>query len=313
MTLIDVDEPEGRATIVDPFQDPLIGWTVKDRYLVESVLADGGMGRVYLASDPERGKVALKTLLPRFSADADLVRRFMREVMTLEEAQCPHVVAVYDHGELIDGRHFFVMEYVDGVSLEDELQRLEGRPMGPRRALRITLQLCAALVPAHELGIVHRDIKPENIMLCELEGEKDVVKVLDFGLAKPIGSPYGITRAGQLLGTPIYMSPEQCKGERLDERSDIYALGILMYELLCGDPPFYYESPQRIIHAHLKEPIVPPSRRDPKVDIPKPLEWMLLCCMHKDPDRRFQTMREVHEEMGHIASALSVELPASAR
>ncbi len=305
--------PAGRPTLVNEFQDPLIGWRVKDRYLVERVLADGGMGRVYLASDPEHGKVAIKTLLPRFSADDDLVRRFMREVATLQDAQCPHVVPMLDHGALDDGRLFFAMEYVGGVSLEDELEKLDGRPMEPRRALRITLQLCSALVPAHELGIVHRDIKPANLMICEVDGERDVVKVLDFGLAKPMGSPYGITKSGELLGTPIYMSPEQCRGEQLDERSDIYALGILMYELLCGEAPFEFDDPLRIIHAHLKENVIPPSRRDPKVDIPKPLEWMLLCCLHKDPDRRFQTMREVREEMGHIASALSVELPVSAR
>jgi len=301
------------TTHVDAFQDPLIGWKVNERYLVEKVLADGGMGRIYLASDEAGGRVALKTLLPRFAADQEFVTRFLREVRTLRDARCPHVVSVIEHGFLDDGRVFFAMPYVPGVSLDHELQLLEGRGMPTRRVLRITLQLCAALVPAHEVGIVHRDLKPNNIMLSEVGGERDVVTVLDFGLAKPMDARRGITQTGRLIGTPIYMSPEQCRGQRIDDRSDIYALGVLMYELLCGEAPFESEEPYEVIEAHLNEAVVPPSRRRPRVDIPASLEWMLLCCLHKDPERRFQTMREVHEEMSHIAKALSVELPKTAR
>lgn len=311
-TLVDPADGAPRGTLMEAAEDPLLGSRVGNRYLVESVIADGGMGRVYLATDPERGRVALKTLIPQYSVDRELVRRFRREVTTLQEAQCPHVVAMYEWGELPDGRAFFVMEYVDGVSLSDELETLDG-PMDPGRALRITLQLCAALVPAHALGIVHRDLKPDNLMLCRIDGEEDVVKVLDFGLAKPMGEALGITQPGRLLGTPVYMSPEQCRGKPLDERSDIYSLGVLLYELLCGEPPFIHDQPYAIIKMHVGEAPVAPSRREPRILIPKPLEWMLLCCLHKDPARRFQTMREVHEEMGHIASALSVELPVSAR
>ena len=293
-------------------EDPLVGTLIKDSYHVERVIADGGMGRVYQAHDPHLGRVALKTLLPEYSAIEKVVRRFKREVAILQDAQCPHVVAMYDSGELDDGRAFFVMEYVDGVSLEDELERLDGK-MDVSRALRIVLQLCAALVPAHELGIVHRDLKPENLVLCEINGQRDVLKVLDFGIAKP-GATDGrsITDAGMVIGTPTYMSPEQCRGQALDDRSDIYALGVILYELLCGEPPFLAEEPWDVIRGHLKTPPVAPSRRTPPVKIPPTLEWMLLCCLHKEPERRFQTMREVHEEMGHIAQAFGVELPPSA-
>ncbi len=303
------DAPRGDASGDGP--DLLIGAFVAERYRVEAVIADGGMGRVYMASDPERGAVALKTLLPLYSRDEKVIRRFRQEVSTLAEAQCPHVVEMYEYGELPDGRAFFVMEYVDGVALDKEIER-QGA-MDPRRALRIALQLCAALVPAHELGIVHRDLKPENLILCEIGGEVDVLKVLDFGIAKPLAKAAGITDAGQVLGTPTYMSPEQCKGKPIDDRSDIYSLGVLLYELLCGEPPFLALEPWDVIKAHLKTPPVPLSRRDPPVSIPTPLEWMLLCCLHKEPERRFQTMREVHEEMGHIANALGVRLPATAR
>jgi len=318
---LELDASSNEATWVDarpsgavvPAGDPLVGTWVSGTYYVERVLADGGMGRVYEARDRARGRVALKTLLPEYSAIEQVVKRFKREVAILQDAQCPHVVAMYDSGELDDGRAFFAMEYVDGVSLEDELERLSGK-MEVTRALRIVLQLCAALVPAHELGIVHRDLKPENLILCEIDGQRDVLKVLDFGIAKPsvAEGERAITDAGMVIGTPTYMSPEQCRGKALDDRSDIYALGVILYELLCGEPPFVAEEPWDVIRGHLREPPVPPSRRDPPVKIPPTLEWMLLCCLHKEPQRRFQTMREVHEEMGHIAQAFGVELPPSA-
>ncbi|MCA9604083.1 MAG: serine/threonine protein kinase [Myxococcales bacterium] len=298
-------EPEG--------PDPLIGTWVAGHYLVDALIAQGGMGRVYMATSPERGTVALKTLLPQYSGNHQVAARFEREVRTLQEAQCPHVVRMYESGHLEDGRAFFVMEYVDGVALDVELERVRQR-MPVDRALRITLQLCAALVPAHELGIVHRDLKPENLVLCEINGMKDVLKVLDFGIAKSdVTGRRGITDAGTVLGTPTYMSPEQCRGKQLDDRSDIYSLGVMLYELLCGEPPFLAEEPWDVIRMHLEEPPLPPSRRSPPVRIPPTLEWMLLCCLHKEPEKRFQTMREVHEEMGHIAHALGVELPPTAR
>jgi len=310
-TLVDARVHRAKGDLPSVEADLLIGELVAGRYRVDAVIADGGMGRVYMASDGDRGTVALKTLLPVYSHDEKIIRRFQREVNTLRESQCPHVVEMYEYGELPDGRAFFVMEFVDGVALDKEIERVGA--MEPKRALRIALQLCAALVPAHELGIVHRDLKPENLLLSEVDGETDVLKVLDFGIAKPLTEAAGITDAGQVLGTPTYMSPEQCTGKPIDDRSDIYSFGVLLYELLCGQPPFLAHEPWDVIKAHLKTAPVPLSRRDPPIQIPKTLEWMLLCCLHKDPDRRFQTMREVHEEMGHIASALGVELPATAR
>ena len=297
-------EPEG--------EDPLIGQTVAGRYHVDAIIADGGMGRVYMASDEQHGTVALKTLLPVYSSHTLVVQRFQREVTSLREAQCPHVVTMHEYGELPDGRAFFVMEFVDGVALDTVLKSL-AHPMDPSRAIKIALQLCAALIPAHALGIVHRDLKPENLILCEIGGQQDVLKVLDFGIAKPLTEAHGITEAGQVLGTPTYMSPEQCTGRAVDERSDIYALGVLLYELLAGEPPFVGEKPWDVIRSHLKTPPTPLSERDPAVSVPEALERLLMRCLLKAPEQRFQTMREVHAEMGAIAAALGVEPPATAR
>ncbi|MFK7988386.1 MAG: serine/threonine protein kinase [Sandaracinaceae bacterium] len=317
-TFVDFDVPMGDPLPARPstlsqrpkkhIDDPLLGQTVGGRFLVTQVLADGGMGRVYIAEDPERGPVALKTLLPDFSEDHDLVRRFRRELTALQQAQCPYVVELIASGELDDQRAYFVMEFVEGVSLA-EVMSAHPRGLDVLRALRITLQLCAALTPAHRLGIIHRDLKPENVMLTRIGEQRDLVKVLDFGLAKPKDAGLGLTSPGMVLGTPDYMSPEQCQSGKLDHRSDIYALGVLTYEMVCGETPFPYPELIAVVRAHILEAPVPPSRRDPKVVIPKPFEWMLLCCLHKDPERRFQSMDEVQEEMGHIASALGVHLP----
>ena len=298
--------------------DPWIGKVLLGRYRPISVLGEGGMGKVYLAEQKmgtATRKVAIKTLHPELSGDPQLVARFHRESETVIELRHPNTIQFYDFGELDDGTLIIVMEYIEGKPLAKVLE--EEGAIDPGRADKIIIQACGSLHEAHQRGIVHRDLKPENILLTNQGGQSDFVKVLDFGIAKRDDAEdpnqAKLTKQGMVLGTPPYMSPEQFSGQQLDARSDIYSLGVMLYELLCGEPPFLAEEPWDVIRMHLEEPPLPPSRRSPPVRIPPTLEWMLLCCLHKEPEKRFQTMREVHEEMGHIAHALGVELPPTAR
>ena len=225
------------------------------------------MGSVYKAEQPSMNRmVAIKILHPRFASRKDLVSRFRREARAMSHLSHPNTARVYMYGQLEDGARYIVMEYLEGKNLA-QVVRAEG-PMEADRAINIMIQVCGALDEAHRAGIIHRDLKPENIFLTQQGGTADFPKVLDFGLAKVTEKQMGrgsmmLTQQGMVFGTPEFMSPEQAQGKPLDGRSDIYSLGVILYELLTGKLPFDAEKPMDIMRAHVQDTAIPLNQRVP--------------------------------------------------
>jgi serine/threonine-protein kinase len=281
--------------------DPLLGQTIGN-YLVKQKLGEGGMGAVYLAEHPGIGKkVALKVLHAELSGNAEIAERFFNEAKAVNNIGHPNIVDILDYGIIQSGTGqlmYFFMEYLSGQSLSTVL-RNEG-PIPPERALNIALQVGDALAASHKCGIVHRDLKPDNIMLQSRGRERDVVKLLDFGIAKLTGDAAGgtgsRTRAGIVMGTPAYMSPEQCEGKSsaIDHRTDIYALGIVLYEMMVGRVPFIGEGYGEILVQHMTQNPAPPSAFRM---IPPHVEAVILKALQKRPDLRFPSMDEFMRAM----------------
>lgn len=275
--------------------DPLLGQSVGP-YRLLSLLGEGGMGRVYLGEHPLIGrKAAVKVLAPAIATDAEAVSRFFTEARAVNDIRHPNIVEVTDFG-CYGGHHAIIMELLEGETLASRLARV--RKLEPSAAVRIVKQCTSALAAAHERGLVHRDIKPENVFLREHPDYPDFVKLLDFGIAKLLApeAPIGHrTKTGSVLGTPTYMSPEQCLGEVIDVRSDIYSLGIVMYEMLTGRVPFEADTLGRLIVCHVSEPPVPPIIVNPAMS--RALNDVVLRAMQKRPQDRFQNVREFREAL----------------
>ncbi len=255
-------------------------------YVIKEQIGQGGMGAVYLAEHARIGRrVAIKVLLPATSAQPDLVRRFFNEAKAAAEIRNPHIVDVIDFGELEEGTSYIIMEWLDGRSLADALAK-DGRIAIPR-AVHIARGIGRALAAAHERGIVHRDLKPDNIFLVRHDDDADFVKVLDFGIAKlTLGGASDVqTVAGAIMGTPHYMSPEQCRGAVVDQRTDVYALGVILYEMLSGRRPFQGRNMAELFDAHMNQ--TPPSLRSLDPSIPPSVEQAIFQALAKDPDKRF--------------------------
>ena len=274
-----------------------------DRYELGDVLGRGGMAEVHLGRDVRLGRsVAVKTLRTDLARDPTFQARFRREAQSAASLNHPAVVAVYDTGEdNVNGvaLPYIVMEYVDGSTLRELLQ--SGRKLLPERALEITAGICRALDYSHRQGIVHRDIKPANVMLTR-SGE---VKVMDFGIARAVADTAAtMTATSAVIGTAQYLSPEQARGERADARSDIYATGCLLYELLTGRPPFVGDSPVSVAYQHVREDPVPPSQLDP--EIPPVCDAIVLKALAKNPENRYQTAGEMREDIDRALSGRPV-------
>ena len=258
------------------------------QYILRRTIGEGGMGTVYLAEHRFlRRPCAVKLIRPDQAGDQATLARFEREVQAAAGLTHPNTVQIYDYGQTDDGTFYFAMEYLPGVTL-DELVTAEG-PLEPSRAVRILMQLCGALHEAHARGLIHRDLKPGNVMLCERGGMPDVAKLLDFGLVGALeheSADPRITQAGVILGTPSYMSPEQCMGEvDVTPASDIYSLGALAFFLLTGASPFEGRPVVQTIVAHLHETPRPISEVRP--DVRLPLSDTIAKCLAKEPAERF--------------------------
>jgi predicted Ser/Thr protein kinase len=268
------------------------------RYELKSVLGHGGMAQVYLGTDRVLGRqIAVKVLGHQFARDSSFVARFRREAQSAASLNHPNVVSVFDTGS-DDGTHFIVMEYVQGKTLSQLIR--EGGPLLPERAAEIAASAAQALGFAHRAGIVHRDVKPGNIMLTP-SGD---VKVMDFGIARATASE-SLTQTATVLGTATYFSPEQAQGDAVDARSDLYSLGVVLYEMLTGHPPFAADTAVSIAYKHVKEDPVPPSRLNP--DVPADLDAIVLKCLAKNPANRYQKAQELLADIERFQAGLPVD------
>ena len=265
-------------------------------YQVLSRLGVGGMGAVYLAEHPIIGKkVALKVIHKELSANREVIGRFYQEARAVNLIGNEHIVEIHDFGQSPEGDHFFVMEYVDGKTLAQILAR--ERILDVRRALHVSAQIALALAAAHAAGIIHRDLKPDNVMITTRSGDTDFVKLLDFGLAKVMaeGGVKNLTAAGVILGTPQYMSPEACESKKVDHRTDVYALGVLLFQMLCGQVPFDADTMGGVLIKQVTQ--APPAPRGLSPLIPPAVEQIILRCLAKAPDARFPTMTALYEAL----------------
>ncbi|MEW6733258.1 MAG: protein kinase [Acidobacteriota bacterium] len=293
-------------------QDEYMGKLLSNKFRIDAVLGRGGMGAVYRATDIALDRVvAVKLLHPDLVGDENLDIRFVREARAAARIEHPNAITVHDFGTLPEGGAFIVMEFIQGCALRDLIKR--NGPVSSIRAVELMRQACSAVAAAHQAGVIHRDLKPENIMLKEVGIEQTIVKVVDFGLAKlkESSSPSvaNLTSRGEIIGTPYYMSPEQCAGGEIDERTDIYSLGIIFYEILIGKPPFQ-GTPAAVIGMHLYKAI--PSLSEQNPEIPAALEEVILSMLQKKKEKRPESLGTVLRrlESWQNVAPLTVMAPA---
>src|SRR6476659_3765825 len=267
----------------------MVGEALSDRYELEELVGTGGMSSVFRAHDRllDR-KVALKVLHEQYAADADYVERFRREARSVAALSHPNIVTVIDRGEHC-GRQYIVFEYIEGENLKRLIERRGPAPVAT--ALELAIQVARGLSFAHQQGLVHRDVKPQNVLL---NGNNEA-KVTDFGIARSLDVQHGMTQTGTVLGTSDYIAPEQAQGQRVDEHTDVYSLGVVLYELLTTEVPFPGENLVAVAMRHINEP--PPPIRDKRPDVSPRLEAAVQRAMAKRPEDRFQTMADFCREL----------------
>jgi serine/threonine protein kinase len=284
------------ASIVD---GELIGITLADRYEILSLIGHGGMGSVYKARHVSLDKlVAVKVLQARYLTDPSNHERFEREAKALSSLMHSNVVSVIDYGFSQQGAPYLVMDFLEGSTLAELIKR--ENHIEEVRAVRIFIQIARALNHIHSRGVLHRDLKPSNIMLLNNESETDLVKIMDFGISRRTDFKQEkgeITQKGQLVGSPLYMSPEQCLGRELDERSDIYSLGCLMYEALIGMPPLVGTTPIQTVFKQSSENPLPFKEKRPAVSVSSDLERVVLKALEKNPENRYRNAKELTDDL----------------
>ncbi len=308
--------PNDGATLraAAPMSD-LVGQVVADRYHVVKKLGEGGMGQVYLAEHVKMGRrSAIKVMNPSMVHDPDAVARFNREASNASRITHPNVCAIYDFGETPEGLIYLAMEYIEGEALTDLLER-EGALKVPR-AVHIFRQVADALQAAHDLGIVHRDLKPDNIMLTKNKGGADVVKVVDFGIAKAVSgdeSGQKVTKTGLVVGTPEFMSPEQLSGDKLDGRSDLYSLALVFYKMLAGELPFKADTVQETMIKRLTDEPAKLAATRPDLPFPAGLQEVLDNALARTPVDRYQTVTKFAQDAASITGvgSATVAVPAT--
>jgi serine/threonine-protein kinase len=298
-------------------QDPLVGTLVAGKYRIVKQLGEGGMGCVYLAEQQlgsTARKVALKTLHKHLSHDPAIKARFDREAGTVAALEHPNTIQVYDFGAMEDGTLYLVMEFVQGRSVADILEKDGAMPAA--RVENILRQVCGSLEEAHGHGIVHRDLKPDNVVLCERAGQKDWVEVLDFGIAKRSSehdpNEAKLTQQGMVLGTPPYMSPEQFTGQPVDARSDIYALGVMAYEMLVGKYPFEANTAWEWASKHMTEPPRPIETQPLGPHVPERMRSAITKALAKNKEDRFATAKDFYESFATGAAPHTAVMGAPA-
>ena len=284
----------------------LIGQAIDNgRYIIERLIGQGGMGQVYEARQVSMGRqVAIKILHMNLTNNEELISRFETEALSISRLNHPNIITIYDYGRTEDGMLFMVMELLQGATLDRVIRREQG--VTQPRGLTLMRQVANAVSEAHRLGVVHRDLKPENIYLHGIPGQPERAKVLDFGIAKIIhgeAGPMGKgtnTAAGSVFGTPQYMSPEQVHGEVIDHRSDIYSLGIILFELLAGKTPYHSSSPVGAMLAHISEPLPELSDINPYLSVDDDVRELIIAATAKDRGDRLQSVAEFLERLDDI-------------
>ncbi|MCK6589144.1 MAG: serine/threonine protein kinase [Polyangiaceae bacterium] len=286
-------------------KDPYLGTTFDKRYKIEQIIGEGGMGFVYLARHKVIDKkVAVKVLRNDMARDRENLDRFLQEARAASSIGNPHIVDISDFGDLPDGSTYFVMEYLDGGSLSRLIDR--DKPLSTERICHIAIQLTDGLSAAHASGIVHRDLKPDNVILVPRGADEEFVKILDFGIAKVMSTAEKLTVAGAVFGTPHYMSPEQAAGNPVDHRTDVYSLGIMLYEMASGALPFNADNFMAILSQHMYQ--APTPIREVVPECSPGLEAVILKCLSKRPEARYQTMDELRADLEKLKSG---EVPAA--
>ncbi|MDZ4834907.1 MAG: serine/threonine-protein kinase [Candidatus Melainabacteria bacterium] len=302
--------PKDRTMLLTPQKDELIGQILNDRYKVVEEVGRGGMSAVYKGIHELMDRtVAIKVLLPQLVSDTISIKRFQQEAQAASHLQHPNVITVYDYGFVASGQPYLVMDFLEGESLSDIIRH--EKQCSTKRMIPIFMQACEALEHAHQKGVIHRDLKSSNIMLIDFEGKKDFVKVVDFGIAKLMPSSgkqsQNLTQTGEVFGSPIYMSPEQCMAQSLDARSDIYSMGAMMYESLTGQPPLMGNSIIDTMQMHMSTPPKPFREIRADLEIPEALERVVLKALAKKPEQRYQSMQELRDALEGVSKLLDKE------